>query len=95
VKLVSVPGDPERPFGFRPEAVTVPVGSSVRWVNDDDVFHTITSTDSLSVRRPNGLFNKSLSRKGEAFTYTFSSPGTYRYYCQPHTDFMFGTVRVQ
>jgi plastocyanin len=30
----------------------------------------------------------------EAFTITFTKPGTYPYYCQPHAEFMAGVVRV-
>lgn len=91
---MSVPGNPDRPFAFSPKEVTVPAGSAVRWVNDEDTFHTVTSTDTIAVRRPNGLFNKSLVRKGGTFTYTFTKPGVYHYYCQPHTDFMWGQVTV-
>lgn len=94
IKLVTVPGDPERPFAFSPAEVTVPVGATVRWTNDESMFHTVTSTSSLQVRRPNGLFDKSLFRKGDTFQYTFKEAGTFFYYCQPHSTFMAGTVRV-
>jgi plastocyanin len=91
---VTQPGDPDRPFAFRPAEVTVPVGSTVRWTNRDDVFHTVTSTDSLRPRQPNGLFDKSLFAKGQTFSFRFTKPGVYHFYCRPHSDFMFGTVRV-
>jgi plastocyanin len=74
--------------------VTVKAGTTVRWVNDDPVFHTVTSTDSLDRLRPNGIFNRSLFARGDVFDYTFTRPGTYHYYCQPHSGFMTGTVRV-
>lgn len=41
------------------------------------MFHTVTSTSSLQVRRPNGLFDKSLFRKGDTFQYTFKEAGTF------------------
>lgn len=63
-------------------------------MNRDDVFHTVTSTDSLAPRRPNGLFDKALLRKGDTFEFTFTKPGTYHFYCQPHSEFMFGTITV-
>jgi len=66
----------------------------VRWINDDGVFHTITSTGSLGVRRPNRLFNGTIATRGSEFRFTFTRPGTYHYYCQPHSEFMVGTVRV-
>ncbi len=89
-----MPGSLDRPFAFSPAEVTVPAGSAVRWVNDENMLHTVTSTHSIAVRRPNGLFNKSLAKKGDTFTYTFTKPGVYHYYCQPHTDFMWGEVTV-
>lgn len=91
---MSVPGDPEHPFAFRPAEITVPAGTTVRWVNQEDVFHTVTSTASLERKRPSGLFDRSLFARGQAFQYAFRKPGTYHYYCRPHNDFMFGTVRV-
>ena len=91
---MSVPGDPEHPFAFRPADITVPVGTTVRWVNDEAVFHTVTSTNSLALKRPNGLFDRSLFARGQTSEYRFMRPGTYHYYCRPHADFMFGTVRV-
>ena len=94
IKLQSEPGNPDRPFAFQPGNVTVPAGSTVRWVNAENMFHTVTSTDSLAVRRPNGLFDKSLVKKGDTFEYTFTKPGVYHYYCQPHTEFMWGGVTV-
>jgi plastocyanin len=74
--------------------VTVPAGSAVRWVDGDDVFHTVTSTASLAPRRPSGLFDHALAGRGDRFEFTFARPGVYHYYCQPHSDFMSGTVRV-
>lgn len=85
---------PDSPFAFRPAEVTVPVGSTVRWVNEDDVFHTVTSTNSLGTRRANGLFDHSLFARGQSFEYRFTQPGTYNFFCQPHSAFMFGTVKV-
>lgn len=74
--------------------MTIPAGSAVRWIDTHDVFHTVTSTDSLDVRRPNGLFDASLFAPGQTFEYTFTKPGAYHFYCRPHADFMFGTVHV-
>jgi plastocyanin len=91
---VSVPGDPDRPFAFRPSELTVPAGTTVRWVNNDAVFHTVTSTNSLDRKRPNGLFDRSVFARGQAVQYRFTRPGTYHYYCRPHSEFMAGTVRV-
>jgi plastocyanin len=95
VTLVSQLGNADRPFAFAPMELTVSPGTTVRWVNDDDVFHTVTSTATLQPRSPSGLFDKSLFRKGDVFEHRFTSPGTFHFYCQPHADFMFGTVMVR
>ena len=95
VGLVSRPGNPDQPFAFAPMEITVPVGTTVRWTNGDDVFHTVTSTARLAPRRPSGLFGRSLIRKGDTFQYTFRNAGTFHYYCQPHSAFMVGTVTVR
>jgi len=87
-------GDADRPFAFSPPEVTVPAGSAVRWVNADDVFHTVTSTASLQPRRPSGLFDRPLARGGDRFQFSFTRPGVYHYYCRPHSDFMWGAVRA-
>jgi plastocyanin len=95
VRLVSRPSDADHPFAFAPMAVTVPVGTTVRWVNEEDVFHTVTSTATLEPRRPSGLFAHSFFHKGDSFEYMFKTAGTFHYYCQPHAPFMFGTVTVR
>ena len=72
--------------GFKPQALTVPVGTTITWVNldlEDD--HTVTS-DTLP-------FDESLSF-GNTFSYTFTEPGIYPYYCVPHDD-MFGRIIVE
>lgn len=75
---------------FEPKVVTVPVGTTVRWLNKDSVLHTVTSGAD---RKPDGKFDGTLARAGDEFTYTFTEPGTYEYYCKPHLN-MNGTVVV-
>jgi plastocyanin len=94
VRLTCDTGDPDAPCAFRPAEVTVRPGGAVRWVNDDATFHTVTSTDSLTRRVPNGRFDAVLDDPAETFSVTFDRPGSYPYYCQPHADFMVGTVHV-
>ncbi|MGH3712705.1 MAG: cupredoxin domain-containing protein [Micromonosporaceae bacterium] len=94
VRLSCATGDPDAPCAFRPAHVTIRVGGTVRWVNDDATYHTVTSTDRLRPRRPNGDFGAVLDAAGETFQRRFSEPGRYPYYCQPHAEFMVGTVTV-
>jgi plastocyanin len=94
VHLSCATDDANSPCAFEPAELTVPVGTTVRWVNDDDTYHTVTSSSSLQVRRPSGRFDAVLDSAGDEFTYTFDQPGTYPYYCQPHAEFMAGSVIV-
>jgi len=94
VRLVPRPENADQPYAFDPVELVVEAGTTVRWVNDEDVFHTITSTDHFARRVPNGLIRERLSRAGQSVEVRFDTPGTYAYYCQPHADFMLGTVHV-
>ncbi|MDO8751878.1 MAG: plastocyanin/azurin family copper-binding protein [Dehalococcoidia bacterium] len=72
-------------FAFSPASLTVPVGTTVTWTNQDSVTHTVTA-DS-------GAFNSVGLAFGQSFSYTFTTPGTYAYHCTPHPN-MKGTVTV-
>ena len=63
-------------FVFGPQAITVPVGTTVTWTNSDDIPHTAVSTD--------GVFKSKVMDTDEKFSYTFTKAGTYSYYCSVH-----------
>lgn len=63
-------------FSFGPASVTVPVGSTVTWTNDDDVPHVVTSDDDI--------FKSKALDTGDHFSFTFTKPGTYEYFCAIH-----------
>lgn len=73
-------------FSFSPATLTVPVGTSVTWTNRDDIPHNVVSDDK-------SIKSKALDTD-EKFTFTFSKPGTYSYFCSIHPK-MKGTVVVQ
>jgi amicyanin len=75
-------------FAFKPMELTIPAGTKVTWVNKDDVPHTATSSDD-----PVTFDSKTLDTD-QKYSFTFSNPGTYNYYCKPH-PFMTGTVLVK
>jgi plastocyanin len=66
-------------FRFAPAMLTVPVGTTVKWTNHDDVPHTATSKDE-----PSAFDSRALDTDA-SYSFTFTRPGTYRYYCKVHT----------
>jgi plastocyanin len=65
-------------FTFSPEKLTVSGGSQVTWVNHDDVPHTATSAAKPRV------FNSGTLDTDDQFSYVFTTPGTYDYFCAVH-----------
>ena len=63
-------------FSFTPAILTVPVGAKVTWINHDDVPHLVMSTDKR--------FTSPALDTDDRFSYTFTAPGTYNYYCAIH-----------
>jgi plastocyanin len=75
-------------FSFGPATLTVPVGTTVTWINRDDIPHTVVSTDDSKT-----LKSKVLDTD-EKFSFTFSRAGIYPYFCSVHPK-MTGKVIVQ
>jgi plastocyanin len=73
-------------FSFGPAAITVPAGTTVTWINRDDIPHTVVSEDKV--------FKSKVLDTDEKFSYAFSKPGTYPYFCSIHPK-MTGKVIVQ
>jgi plastocyanin len=74
------------PFAFSPATVTLAPGTTVTWVNHDEETHTVTSAT--------GAFTSAGLDHDETFTHTFTTPGTYSYFCALHPH-MRATVIVQ
>ncbi|MCW5850750.1 MAG: c-type cytochrome [Anaerolineae bacterium] len=75
-------------YAYLPDTVTVPVGAKVTWLNKDDEVHTVTSEAAAP------LFDSGEFGKNGTFSFTFSQPGEYAYYCVPH-DYMRGKIVVR
>ena len=73
-------------FTFGPDTLTVPVNSTVTWVNKDDLPHVIASSD--------GVFKSKALDTDDKYSYTFTKAGTYAYYCSIHPK-MVGKIIVQ
>jgi plastocyanin len=75
---------------FTPFAQTIHVGDSVKWINMDTDDHTVVSDDFLNTT---GRFGLNVLIKGTdnnggkpgVFTFRFSTPGTFVYYCRFHS----------
>ena len=63
-------------FSFAPATLTVKAGTKVTWINRDDVPHTVNENDKR--------FKSSTMDTDDQFSYTFSSPGTFNYFCALH-----------
>ncbi|HXG74837.1 MAG TPA: plastocyanin/azurin family copper-binding protein [Candidatus Nitrosotenuis sp.] len=87
----SVPGCETTNECFVPSIVSVPVGTTVTWTNDDTAAHTVTSGANVT---PDGIFDSGLFMAGKSFSHTFDTPGQYPYYCLVH-PWMSGTVTVE
>lgn len=73
-------------FAFDPTPLTVHVGDTVTWTNNDGTAHTVTSSD--------GSIQSGTLQSGQSFSYTFTTAGTYDYHCEFHAN-MSGEVVVQ
>jgi plastocyanin len=63
-------------FSFGPAELAVSKGATVTWINKDDVPHTVVSTE--------GKFKSQALDTDEKFSFVFSDPGTFEYYCSLH-----------
>lgn len=78
---------------FEPEQISVPVGTTVTWDNTSYSAHTVTAEDGSF---DSGSDPARWLQSEQKYSFTFSRPGTYRYYCIPHQQIgMIGTVVVQ
>ncbi len=87
----GVPGCEETDECWLPSVVTVDVGETVTWLNDDTAAHTVTS--GTAADGPDGAFDSSLFMAGASFEATFDEAGTFEYFCMVH-PWMVGTVIV-
>jgi plastocyanin len=73
-------------FAFLPQRITVKAGTTVTWINEDDVPHTVASSSKL-------FKSKALDTR-DKFSFTFTTPGTYEYFCSLHPH-MTGAIAVE
>ena len=73
-------------FTFSPKELTVAVGTTVKWVNHDDIPHTVVEK--------NTTFRSKALDTDDSYSFTFVSAGTFDYFCGLHPH-MVGKVIVK
>ena len=72
-------------FVFEPAQLTVKVGQTVTWTNRDDIPHTVACA---------GKFRSKTMDTDGTFSFTFTAPGEYKYFCSLHPH-MTGVIKVE
>lgn len=74
-------------FAYSPSTITIPVGGTITWTNNDSTFHTVTAQDRK-------VLQSGTMKPGASYTQTFKTAGTYEYFCEFHAN-MKGTIIVK
>jgi plastocyanin len=74
-------------FTFNPQQLKVKAGTTVTWTNRDDIPHGIASAN-------NGFARSNALDTDDAYSFTFTTPGSYQYFCYIHPH-MTGTIVVE
>jgi plastocyanin len=93
--IVMIPGEKTKPqskekntvtiqdFKFNPDTLTVKIGDTVTWINEDGAVHTVKSD----------TFNSQNIKNADSFLLRFTEAGTYEYSCKIH-PYMKGKIIV-
>ena len=73
-------------FTFAPQRITVKAGTTVTWINEDDIPHTVVANQKA--------FKSKVLDTDDKYTFTFTTAGTYDYFCSLHPH-MTGSVVVE
>jgi plastocyanin len=73
-------------FTFSPQRLTVKAGTTVTWTNEDDIPHTVASSTKA--------FKSKALDTDDKFSFTFTTPGSYEYFCSLHPH-MTGAIVVE
>ena len=77
-------------LNFTHQNVSVKAGTTVVWTNGDSDPHTASYGTPGNI---GPVFRSPVLNQGESYSFTFTSPGTFPYFCEIHTD-MRATVTV-
>ncbi|HLN63935.1 MAG TPA: plastocyanin/azurin family copper-binding protein, partial [Symbiobacteriaceae bacterium] len=88
-------------FAYVPALLKVKAGTTVTWINQEDTDHSVVDTDAKTPAER--LFDSTgekegkpiqYMKRGDTFSFTFTTPGTYHFKCRQH-PFMTGTIVVE
>jgi plastocyanin len=65
-------------FAFKPDTLTVPIGTTVVWENKDDIPHTVVAVDKT--------FHSPALDTDDKFSFTFNNAGSFEYFCSLHPN---------
>lgn len=72
-------------FMFDPQPLQIATGTTVTWVNHDPIPHTVAESGHL--------FRSEALDTDDTFSWTFTTAGTFQYFCTVHPQ-MVGTIHV-
>ncbi|HEU4653571.1 MAG TPA: plastocyanin/azurin family copper-binding protein [Steroidobacteraceae bacterium] len=75
-------------FTFEPATIKVSPGTQIKWINEDDVPHTVTGTD------PKSPMHSAALDTDDSYAVVMGDAGTFKYFCAVHPH-MVGTVIVE
>jgi plastocyanin len=81
-------------ISFDMPKIIIDAGTTVTWINQDNVGHTVNS-DPHPGHDNHPELNSDLLSNGDTFSFTFDKPGLYTYHCTPHYQRMKGSVLVE
>ena len=85
VSIAPGSSDPSTPSPYYPSPVSLVIGSTVMWTNNDAVYHTATSST--------GSFDSGLIAPNGSWNWTPPTAGYFSYYCKLH-PYMNGAITV-
>jgi plastocyanin len=93
----------DKPACFRPQHLTVKVGTTITWINKGETVHTVTADPEQApepswVQTPSGseVMDSGYMNVGDSYSYDFKVPGIYKYFCLTHEqEGMRGEVDVE
>ena len=73
-------------FGFQFTNIKIKVGTTITWTNVSAAPHTVTGQGTSDAKFNTGspILTQGDAGAASVFTFTFTTPGTYDYYCTLH-----------